>query len=79
MFLLLLPLLRSPHLRQFPQDISGMTGLRCLSVTGSPNSLIELSDGIGALVNLVELKLHGCHMLQVGFIVGSLPAPQQEV
>lgn len=42
-----------------------MTGLRCLSVTGSPNSLTELSDGIGALANLLEFKLHGCHMLQV--------------
>jgi hypothetical protein len=42
-----------------------MTGLQELAVLGSPSGLSQIPDSIAALTALQDLKLHGCHNLQV--------------
>jgi hypothetical protein len=55
----------SLSMRSLPSDLSALTGLKYLSVGGSPNSLSEVPDSIAALTCLQHLKLHGCYLLQV--------------
>lgn len=57
--------LHSLSLRSLPSDLPALSGLKCLSVGGSPNSLAEVPDSVAALTCLEHLKLHGCHMLPV--------------
>jgi hypothetical protein len=42
-----------------------MTGLQELAVLGSPSGLSQIPDSIAVLTALQDLKLHGCHNLQV--------------
>jgi hypothetical protein len=56
---------RSPHLNALPADLDLMTGLQSLRLQGTPTSLAVIPDSISALGQLQDLRLHGCHLLQV--------------
>jgi hypothetical protein len=56
---------RSPHLNALPADLDLLTGLQSLRLQGTPTSLAVIPDSISALGQLQDLRLHGCHLLQV--------------